>query len=119
MKKTAIILSLFLFHFSCSNNDENEGYSPVAVDIEIPTIFSNNIIPPIIPTDNPQTVEGITLGKKLFFDPILSGDQSIACATCHSPTNAFTDNTATSIGVDGINGNRNACLLYTSPSPRD
>lgn len=85
---------------------------PVAIDLEIPQLFSNTIIPPIIPSNNPQTVEGIALGKKLFFDRILSGDQSIACANCHSPTNAFSDDTATSVGIDGINGNRNTMPLF-------
>ncbi|ARV10761.1 cytochrome-c peroxidase [Winogradskyella sp. PC-19] len=96
---------------SCSNND-NDGYTPVALDLEIPEIFSNNIIPPVIPVDNPQTVEGVALGKRLFFDRILSSDQSIACASCHSPQNAFTDERIVSAGVNGTLGNRNSMPLF-------
>lgn len=49
----------------------------------------------------------IALGAKLFFDPILSKDKSISCASCHNPTFAFADSSALSIGVDGKLGTRN------------
>ncbi len=47
------------------------------------------------------------LGEKLFFDPILSRDSSISCASCHKPEFAFADNKAFSPGVYGRLGNRN------------
>lgn len=47
------------------------------------------------------------LGEKLFFDPILSRDSSISCASCHKPEFAFADNQALSKGVFNRNGNRN------------
>lgn len=47
------------------------------------------------------------LGEKLFFDPILSRDSSISCASCHKPEFAFADNTALSKGVFNRLGNRN------------
>jgi cytochrome c peroxidase len=49
-----------------------------------------------------------TLGELLFFDPILSGDSTISCASCHKPQFAFADNVAFSKGVGGKTGNRNA-----------
>lgn len=49
----------------------------------------------------------IELGKKLFFDPILSQDQSISCASCHRPEFAFADNTEFSLGVNDSLGTRN------------
>jgi cytochrome c peroxidase len=61
-----------------------------------------------IPTDNPQTAEKIALGQKLFFDGRLSVDRTVACATCHDPHRAFTDGRATSVGVQGRSGQRNA-----------
>lgn len=112
MKKSNYILGLVFLLFSCSSDNENADYSPVQISLDIPKIFSDNILPPVIPIDNTQTEEGVALGKRLFFDTILSGDQSISCASCHSPQNAFTDNTPTSIGIDGINGNRNAMPLF-------
>jgi cytochrome c peroxidase len=61
-----------------------------------------------IPVDNPQTPEKVALGEKLFFDGRLSADGTVACSTCHDPTRAFTDGRATSIGVKGGVGQRNA-----------
>src|SRR6266478_7743022 len=61
-----------------------------------------------IPPDNPQTLEKIALGERLFFDGRLSADGSVACSTCHDPTHAFTDGRPTSIGIKGGVGQRNA-----------
>jgi cytochrome c peroxidase len=61
-----------------------------------------------IPADNPQTPEKITLGEKLFFDGRLSADGTVACSTCHDPARAFTDGRATSVGIKGGVGQRNA-----------
>ena len=47
------------------------------------------------------------LGEKLFFDPVLSRDSTVSCASCHEPAFAFADNTPTSKGVQNRNGNRN------------
>lgn len=59
-----------------------------------------------------MTEEGIALGKKLFFDPILSGDNTQACADCHAPKNAFTDAQRFSDGIDGVFGTRNSMPLF-------
>ncbi len=50
---------------------------------------------------NPMTVEGIRLGRMLFFDPVLSNDSSISCSTCHEPQHAFTDNKVLSTNIFG------------------
>jgi cytochrome c peroxidase len=47
------------------------------------------------------------LGKLLFFDPILSSDYTVSCASCHKPAFAFADTVATSQGVGGARGLRN------------
>jgi cytochrome c peroxidase len=49
--------------------------------------------PPPIPEDNPLTPEKVELGKRLFFEPRLSGDGSLACASCHLPDQGWTSNT--------------------------
>jgi cytochrome c peroxidase len=64
-----------------------------------------------IPNDNQLTVERINLGKKLFYDPILSRDSSISCNSCHLQEFAFTDANPTSIGIEGRLGKRNAMSL--------
>jgi cytochrome c peroxidase len=48
------------------------------------------------------------LGEKLFFEPRLSGDGTIACASCHNPARAFTDGRPLSVGIHGRVGQRNA-----------
>ena len=53
----------------------------------------------------PTSVE--ELGELLFFDPILSGDSSVSCASCHKPQFAFSDNVPFSFGVDSLLGGRN------------
>lgn len=53
------------------------------------------------PPDNPQTPEKVELGRLLFWDPVLSGNQQVACATCHHPDFGYAEDLDLSIGVDG------------------
>ncbi len=48
------------------------------------------------------------MGQTLFFEPRLSGDGTVACATCHDPARAFTDGRPVSVGIHGRVGQRNA-----------
>lgn len=63
-------------------------------------------------SQNILSKKGIALGRKLFFDPILSADSTISCASCHSPYNSFahTDH-ALSHGIHDSIGRRNAPAL--------
>src|SRR5258705_12315543 len=54
------------------------------------------------PGYNPTTPAKVELGRLLFWDPLLSGPQDIACATCHHPQNGYAENRDVSIGVTGI-----------------
>jgi cytochrome c peroxidase len=54
-----------------------------------------------IPEDNPLTKESVELGRRLFYDPKLSSNGQVACATCHKQSLAFTDGLARSVGVSG------------------
>ncbi len=110
LKKTYLLFVTFLIVISCSSKEE--VYTPVSYILEIPTLFQEKLIAPIIPTNNPLTEEGIALGKKLFFDKILSKDNTQSCATCHNPQKAFTVNDQFSEGVDGLNGTRNSMPLF-------
>jgi cytochrome c peroxidase len=58
------------------------------------------------------TPQEIDLGRYLFFDPVLSGDGTISCATCHEPEKGFGDGLATSIGIDGHKLKRAAPSLW-------
>jgi cytochrome c peroxidase len=110
LKKLLFTISLFLF-INCSSKEE-ELYLPITYNLEIPSLFSQKLIPPVITANNPLTQEGIALGKKLFFEKLLSGDNSQSCASCHNPQNAFSDSQQFSIGIDGKKGFRNAMPLF-------
>lgn len=66
-----------------------------------------------IPANNPLTVEGVALGRKLFYDPILSGNNTISCGSCHKQNFAFVDSTLQlSVGIDNVPGTRNAMPIF-------
>jgi cytochrome c peroxidase len=90
-------LGLSLFH-SCSNK----------------TYFSAEFISVPAPQDNPTTSDKAELGRKLFFDKRLSLDGTIACASCHDPRKAFTDQLTTSRGINGQVTERNSPSLLNS-----
>ena len=72
-------------------------------------------LPPVpIPGDNPPTEETIALGRRLYYDPILSVDNTVACATCHHPDFGFTDGKQFSEGVGGQKGGRNAPTVFNA-----
>ena len=98
---------------SCSNQEtgSEDIYSPIPYSLKIPELFQQKLIDPLIPSNNPLTEEGVALGKKLFFDRKLSGNNTQACASCHKPQNSFTDNTRFSNGIDGVFGSRNSMPL--------
>jgi cytochrome c peroxidase len=62
----------------------------------------------VTPNDNPTMPGRVALGQKLFFDPRLSADGTVACATCHDPDKGFTDRRSTSVGIRNQLGRRNA-----------
>lgn len=61
-----------------------------------------------IPADNPLTRAKVELGRQLYFDPRLSKDMTVSCATCHNPEKGWTDNDKTSVGIKGQRGGRSA-----------
>jgi cytochrome c peroxidase len=65
----------------------------------------------VIPEDNPLTKEGVELGRFLFYEKRLSGDNTMSCATCHMPQNGFSDANQFSVGIDGIAGTRQSMAL--------
>jgi cytochrome c peroxidase len=111
MKKQYLFFLSFFLLINCASKDE-EIYIPVPYNLEIPILFEEKLIAPIIPANNPLTEEGVALGKKLFFDSILSGDGSQSCASCHNPKKAFTDQQQFSDGIQGKFGKRNAMPLF-------
>lgn len=103
---------LLVFGLSQCRQDDGGPEEPTSVGtpytLNVPSGFPN----PNIPPDNPMTVEGVKLGRHLFYETALSGDNSMSCASCHIQERAFTDKTATSVGIDGISGTRKAMPLF-------
>ena len=61
-----------------------------------------------VPADNPQTEAKVALGAQLFFDPRLSADGTISCATCHDPDKAWANHDPVDTGIEGRKGTRNS-----------
>ncbi|MFW6010859.1 MAG: cytochrome-c peroxidase, partial [Gemmatimonadota bacterium] len=64
-----------------------------------------------VPADNPSSPERTALGRRPFFDPVLSRDRTVSCASCHRPEHRFADTLARSRGVGGRRPARNTPSL--------
>jgi len=72
-------------------------------------------LPPVpIPADNPPTADTIALGRRLYYDPQLSADGTISCASCHAPQFAFSDEHQVSFGVGKKTGTRHSPTVINS-----
>lgn len=98
---------LFLIIVSLSSCERDGLISQGPFKLDIP----KNFPAPYIPEDNTLTWERIELGKRLFYDPILSIDSTISCASCHKQEFAFADNQAITAGVEDRLGFRNSMSL--------
>lgn len=104
----------FLFGLSIVFTSCVKDIKPIAQNQgPTPYIFQKPINFPgaSLPSDNPLTVEGIYLGRMLFYDPIVSEDSSISCSSCHKQINGFADVSAFSKGVKNRTGGRNSMAL--------
>jgi cytochrome c peroxidase len=62
---------------------------------------------------NEPTDAGFKLGRKLFYDPILSADGTISCASCHTQWSGFTHvDHGQSHGINGLKGKRNSLTIF-------
>ena len=103
MNKWLLIFFTLLF-ISCEKERANQN---LFFQLDIPPGFPY----PVITEDNQLTYDSIELGKRLFYDPILSKDSTISCELCHKQELAFADNVAISAGVEGRLGFRNSMSL--------
>lgn len=76
----------------------------VADDFPLPA----GLKPLSIPKENPLTKEKVELGKQLYFDPRLSRDDTVSCATCHDPKKGWSNGEQFATGVRGQKGGRNS-----------
>jgi len=111
-KRISLFLTISIL-FSCKKDlpiDTLTPYQTTPFTIVVPPGFPNMYIP----DNNSMTMEGVALGKKLFHDPILSGDGSQSCASCHLQSAAFSDTNRFSKGIDGSFGDRNASTIVNA-----
>lgn len=101
------VICIAVMLLSCKKNDAILPV-PQAFSLEVPVNFPAVVNDP----DNPLTKEGIELGRSLFYDKRLSGNNQISCASCHHQELAFSDGIALSnIGASGKVLHRNAPAL--------
>lgn len=109
-KRLKLHLGFILLLCACSTDPEivrpSDKYS-----FDVPYFETGTNVPQ--PAHNQATKAGVELGKKLFFDPILSGNDQISCATCHLQKLAFSDGVAlTNKGISGKTLLRNTPALF-------
>lgn len=109
-----LVITLAVFLHSCRKD-------PIEPDVKLPpynptpyNLYRGQGYPQFrLPADNALTEEGVLLGRMLFYDPILSGDNTQSCASCHNQDFAFTDNEKKfSIGITGAVGKRNSMPIF-------
>jgi cytochrome c peroxidase len=103
------VVALVVFHPAAQKHVNS---TPIGHAIEIKAPLG---LPPVpVPADNPPTAETIALGRRLYYDPQLSSDGSVSCATCHSPQAGFADPKPVSEGVGKKTGSRNSPTVFNS-----
>jgi cytochrome c peroxidase len=109
-----IVSILVVANFGLRANDLSSGGAllPVGRVIQIKAPLG---LPPVpIPLDNPPTADTIALGRRLYYDPSLSVDGTISCASCHAPELAFSDDHSVSFGVGKKTGTRHSPTVINS-----
>ncbi|HAQ06982.1 MAG TPA: cytochrome-c peroxidase [Bacillus bacterium] len=125
-----VLIGLFLS--GCSLTEEAEVKAPDSdaieknqeqaeveqIDAVIQRILLRQDLFPVgsvpVPADNPMTPEVIKLGQTLFFDPRLSGDNTVSCQTCHDPNKGYGDGLPTMKKLDGTDGSRNSPTIINA-----
>ena len=109
---SVLLLTLAAFSALALFRDNNPpapvsgGAMPIGKTVEIKAPLG---LPPVpIPADNPPTAETIALGRRLYYDPILSMDGTVSCASCHRLDHGFADIKPFSEGVHKKLGGRNS-----------
>ncbi len=101
------LIPLSIIIISCGKTPVvEEPSTPIGQPVAIQSPLG---LPPLpIPANNPPTADTIALGRMLYYDRQLSGDNTVACSNCHNPAMYFTDGRPVSLGVNGHAGTRNA-----------
>lgn len=115
MSRTTLFVTLAILLWSACRRDEAPlvaNTAPTPYQPSLPSWFNDSIGSVPQPPNNPWTVEGVALGRKLFYEPALSDNYTMSCATCHVQEHGFSDPLALSVGTDGSVGTRNAMATF-------
>ncbi len=104
----ALICSTILLS-QCKKEEEPD---PPVYDSTPYVLEYGNFPEPNIAEDNPLTVEGVELGRMLFYSPLLSKNNEMSCASCHVQEDGFSDLDQFSEGVEGKLGGRQAMVIF-------
>jgi cytochrome c peroxidase len=101
------------FLYACSTDPAVNSHLPTLPIEHYNYEGSQNEIPSSIngdntPSNNQITNEAATLGRVLFYDPVLSLNNAVSCATCHQQHLSFSDGLSTSLGFNGKSTTRNS-----------
>ncbi len=111
--KIAVIVTLALLLPALVRAADSDLASS-SFEIKLPLGIPQDLWAYFIPKDNPMTAAKVDLGRRLFFEPRLSADGTVSCATCHDPKRAFTDGKRIAEGIAGRTGIRNSPTLLNA-----
>ncbi len=104
-----VFILLFIIVIACEREELIVAeYDATPYTFTYPESFGD----PELPEDNVLTIEGVKLGKMLFFEKALSKDGTQSCASCHIQSDGFSDRNQFSKGVDGFFGKRQAMPIF-------
>jgi len=129
----AIVSTISVYSFySCKKNNVEDNSAEALAALNLPSTpfnYSNQPLPAFLlnpgisgqnntPANNPVTDWGATLGRVIFYDKIVSINNSISCASCHQQQSGFSDNKAFSKGfAGGLTGRNSMCLVNAKYYP--
>lgn len=126
-----LLVLLIIGLIGCASNDEAELPPAKGAEVEtseetseidpenfLMSLRNHHPVEPLgdipIPDDNPMKPEVVELGQILFFDPRLSGNNKVSCATCHDPNMGYGDDKPTFDMYNGGSGKRNSPTVINS-----
>jgi cytochrome c peroxidase len=107
-RKWLVAIGSAIFLLAAARAEKPAKPAAAQMDVTVPL----GLLPIQWPADNPYSKQKVELGKLLYFDKRLSADGTVACASCHHPKFAFTDNAAVSTGINGAKGGRSAPTVF-------
>lgn len=102
----SLVLAASTFFAACSGDGADAGPEASAASV----VATEQLGVPA-PFDNPITPAKVELGRFLFWDPILSGNRDVSCASCHDPAHGYSDSRALSVGTGGHQTPRGALTV--------